>query len=106
MSVHPHIAACIHGRGIVSYYQAILLEGDPLDRLRSLRNATHYVHRALSHRETLGGEVETDDVAKGTALLAKIALARQALPKATVSEWMALVVESLQELNDGDLVGS
>lgn len=78
-TVHPHIAACISGLARVGYYRAIqLVDANHARRVAWLREATGYATQALSDWQVLDGDEDRNEVAKSGALLAKIALARQA----------------------------
>lgn len=79
-SLHPHVAACIHGRAIVGYYRAILVDTELSARVRDLREAQLEVLEGLVIREQLSGGEQSSDVHKSLVLLMKIALVRDLLP--------------------------
>ncbi|HEY7951701.1 MAG TPA: hypothetical protein VID70_01860 [Solirubrobacteraceae bacterium] len=76
--VHPHIAACIIGRGYVDYYRALLLPASPTMRTRWLRGASDHAGEALSQRQALDGSLDLDESKKALRFLTKVMLVRQA----------------------------
>jgi hypothetical protein len=76
-SVHPHIAACIIGRGYVAYYRAVLLSAAPPTKTAWLRSASAFASEALGQREALEGSLDGDETRKVLRFLAKVALARR-----------------------------
>lgn len=102
--IHPHVAACIHGLGLVDYYRALLVAETQAERSRLLRAATDSVVDALKQRETLEGSIDLDEVSKSAALLAKIALARHASPVAHASTLEGTVGGATRELTRARVV--
>ena len=78
-SVHPQIAPCVVGLGMVGYYRA-LLEPEPDARSAHLREATRSVVAALDQWQTIEGPADRVEVSKAARLLAKVALARHLAP--------------------------
>jgi hypothetical protein len=76
VDVHPHIAACIHGLGIVGYCRATLLAATDRRRLAWLREASSYAAQALDQRTVFSGPAESIDVGKSVELLTKALAAR------------------------------
>lgn len=74
--IHPHIAACVIGRGYVSYFRALLLPATRAQRTRWLRDATKATLSALEMRETQEGSLDQDEVMKCVRFLVKVAVAR------------------------------
>lgn len=102
--VHPHVAACINGLGLVAYYRAMLLPAEDTQRTAWLREATEYASEALKQREVLDGPVDLKEAAKSAALLAKIALARSASPSNAPEKAAAEADEAMGELRQRALL--
>jgi hypothetical protein len=96
--VHPHIAACVNGLALVSYYRAMLQPADDAQRTAWLRKATDHAMEALKQREVLDGSVDHDEAVKSAALLAKIALARSASPSQAPEAAAKVADEAIDEL--------
>lgn len=96
--VHPHIAACVHGRAIVAYYEAVLVERDDVSRTKKLRDATKAALEGLALREQLSGDPDSADVKKSTLLLAKISLMRQTLGRGAPLDQMQILAHLSQEV--------
>jgi hypothetical protein len=101
---HPHIAACEFGLGLVGYYRAVLIPTSRPQRSEWLRNATLHAVEALRQRGILDGAADSEEASKSAALLAKIALARQASPAATPASGEAVVTEAREELIGAGIV--
>lgn len=97
-SVHPHIAACVVGRGYVGYYRALLLPATPQVRTHWLRDATAYADEALGQREALEGSLDGDETRKVLRFLAKVALARRVPPVGAAHELNSVQAEMSREL--------
>jgi hypothetical protein len=95
---HPHIAACENGLGLVGYYRALLLPETREKQTEWLRDATEHVAQALKEREILDGFVDFEEAPKSAALLAKIALARNASPVAALGDTEGLMNQAKGEL--------
>jgi hypothetical protein len=95
---HPHIAACENGLGLVGYYRAMLVPAPWEQQTEWLREATEHVVQALKEREILDGSVDFEEAPKSAALLAKIALARNASPVAALSGTEGVVNSAKGEL--------
>lgn len=80
---HPHIAACHHGLGIVSYYRALYVAETAEERTEYLRVATGHAEEALAQRQAFDGEEDLADTQKSVHLLGKILVARASLPLRT-----------------------
>lgn len=76
--VHPQIAPCIQGRGLVAYYRALLVADGSVERSRYLREATAHVGDALAQWQQIEDGQDAAECQKATGYLAKIALARHA----------------------------
>ncbi len=103
------VVTCVNGFAIVDFYRAVLLDPEPAERLRLLRNAVSEALRAAEIRARLY-EVKPDarpgidgpDAAKSLTLAAKALAARAAVdgvpPERPIrdflTEWMALPAES------------
>jgi hypothetical protein len=95
---HPHIAACENGLGLVGYYRALLIPASREQQTGWLRQATAHTSQALFEREILDGDVDFEEAPKSAALLAKIALARNASPVTSLASTEALVKQATGEL--------
>lgn len=103
-SLHPHVAACIHGKAIVGYYRALLVDDDVSDRIRHLREAQVELLAGLAQREQLSGGEQSSDVHKSLALLTKIAMARDVLPVRSTEKHFAELGDVTAELSRSGLV--
>lgn len=101
---HPHIAACQNGLGLVGYYRALLVPAPREQQTQWLRDATTHAAQALKEREILDGAVDFEEAPKSAALLAKIALARNASPVAALRDSEALLKQAKGELTRAGLV--
>jgi tetratricopeptide (TPR) repeat protein len=101
---HPHIAACENGLGLVGYYRALLIPASRRQQTDWLRQATAHTTQALFEREILDGDVDFEEAPKSAALLAKIALARNASPVASLGDSEALAAKAMEELSDAGRV--
>lgn len=95
---HPHIAACENGLGLVGYYRAMLVPAPWEKQTEWLREATEHVVQALKEREIIDGSVDFEEAPKSAALLAKIALARNASPVGAWRDTEGLVSSAKREL--------
>jgi hypothetical protein len=95
---HPHIAACENGLGLVGYYRALLVPAGGDEQTTWLREATGHVSQALKEREILDGSVDFEEAPKSAALLAKIALARNASPVVALKDTERLFNQAKREL--------
>ncbi|MBJ7469809.1 MAG: hypothetical protein JHD16_00835 [Solirubrobacteraceae bacterium] len=106
---HPHVAACVSGLAMVSYYRAVLLPSDAHERQRLLREATQYERDAAAQRERLAGSRDDGDVGKSLRLTAKIAIARWLFTVASdkrAERHEALLSEAERELLTAGLLPS
>lgn len=76
---HPHVAACVIGRGYVAYYRALLVAGARLEQTGLLREATDRTLEALATRQAQEGGLDQDEVDKCLQFLSKVTLAREVL---------------------------
>jgi hypothetical protein len=97
-SVHPHIAACVVGRGYVGYYRALLLPATAQVRTNWLRDASAYAGEALGQREALEGSRDGDETRKVLRFLAKVALARRVPSVGAARELSSVQAEVSREL--------
>ena len=77
--VHPHLAACVNGMGLVAYYRAALL-GD----IAAIPAALEVAAQAFEQRSSIAGEItggrqadvlRDSDVRKSASLMLKAAIA-------------------------------
>ena len=83
--VHPQIAPCIQGQGLVAYYRALLVANTPADRSRHLRHATGRVIDALAQWHQIEIDQDAIECRKAVGYLAKIAMARHVHQLASAS---------------------
>jgi len=95
---HPHIAACENGLALVGYYRAMLLPASRKRQTQWLREATRHANQALHEREIIDGSVDLEEAPKSAALLAKIALARNASPVGALRDIEGLFNQAKREL--------
>jgi hypothetical protein len=95
---HPHIAACENGLGLVGYYRAMLVPAGREQQTGWLREATEHTVQALKEREILDGSVDFEEAPKSAALLAKIALARNASPVGALGDTEKLWDKARKEM--------
>lgn len=75
--IHPHIACCTWGRGLIAYYRALLLPTlDAPSRLGFLREATPLAAASLEDRQLLDGSLDGNDSRKSAELLTKVLMVR------------------------------
>ncbi len=95
---HPHIAACVIGLGYVGYYRAVLIPALPWQRSGWLREATEHAVEALGMRASLDGELDLAESGKVARFLAKVAMARHAVPPRSKALLDGLSKETVGEL--------
>ena len=101
---HPHIAACENGLGLVGYYRALLVPASRERQAQWLRDATKHTAQALREREIVDGSLDFDEAPKSAALLAKIALARNASPVGALGDTEGLFNQAKRELTNAGRV--
>lgn len=102
---HPHIAACENGLAIVNYYRALFQPVNAAHlRTELLRTATDHAAEALRQRQWFDGDDDLDPTRKTLVLLAKISLARGAVPVQSAPVFDAQVTGLRGELVKDDLV--
>ena|GEM_PF-533309 len=97
---HPHIAACENGLALVGYYRAMLLPASRQRQSQWLRDATKHATQALHEREIIDGSIDVEEAPKSAALLAKIALARNASPVGALRDTEGLLNQAKRELTN------
>ena len=87
MTVHPQIAPCLQGLGLVAYYRALLQGAGGTRRSSHLREATARTVEALAQWEQIEASKDGVESAKSARALAKISLARHAGATAERTEY-------------------
>jgi hypothetical protein len=89
VKIHPQIAPCLQGLGLVAYYRALVRGHGAAERSSYLREASARTIEALAQWEHIEAPGDGAESAKSARALAKISLARHARAAAeeTLGDW-------------------